>query len=68
MAAWGRAMDPNRVKGAWKRTAGEVKEVTGQALGNEKLRLRGRAEQVAGAAQNTFGRVKDLLRGRRSGI
>jgi uncharacterized protein YjbJ (UPF0337 family) len=57
-------MDSNRIKGAWKRTTGEVKEATGQALGNEKLRLKGRAEQVAGTAQNTFGRVKDALRGR----
>ena len=61
-------MDPNRIKGAWKRTAGEVKEATGQALGNEKLRLKGRADQLAGTAQNTFGRVKDLLRGKRSRI
>jgi uncharacterized protein YjbJ (UPF0337 family) len=57
-------MDPNRIKGAWKKTTGEVKEATGQALGNEKLRLKGRAEQVAGAAQNVLGRVKDAFRGR----
>ena len=58
-------MDRNRIKGAWKKTTGEVKEATGQALGNEKLRLKGRAEQVAGTAQNALGRVKDALRGRR---
>jgi uncharacterized protein YjbJ (UPF0337 family) len=57
-------MDPNRIKGAWKKTAGEVKEAAGQAVGNEKLRLKGRAEQIAGTAQNTLGRVKDALRGR----
>jgi len=57
-------MDRNRIKGAWKKTTGEVKEATGQALGNEKLRLKGRAEQVAGTAQNALGRVKDALRGR----
>jgi uncharacterized protein YjbJ (UPF0337 family) len=57
-------MDANRIKGAWKKTAGEVKEATGEALGNEKLRLKGRAEQVAGSAQTTFGRVKDALRGK----
>jgi uncharacterized protein YjbJ (UPF0337 family) len=58
-------MDSNRIKGAWKKTTGEVKEATGQALGNEKLRLKGRAEQVAGMAQNALGRVKDAFRGKR---
>ncbi len=58
-------MDSNRIKGAWKKTTGEVKEATGQALGNEKLRLKGRAEQVAGTAHpNALGRETDTRNGR----
>lgn len=55
-------MDNDRIKGAVKQKVGEVKEAAGKVLGDEKLKRKGQAEEVAGKVQNVVGGVKDSLR------
>jgi uncharacterized protein YjbJ (UPF0337 family) len=55
-------MDHDRVKGAVKEKVGEVKEAAGKVLGDEKLKRKGQAEEVAGKVQNIVGGVKDTMR------
>jgi len=55
-------MDHDRVKGAVKEKVGEVKEAAGKVLGDEKLKRKGQAEEVAGKVQNIVGGMKDSLR------
>lgn len=57
-------VDADRVKGAVKKKAGQLKEQTGKALGDEKLREDGKAEKAAGTVQNAVGGLKDALRGK----
>jgi uncharacterized protein YjbJ (UPF0337 family) len=55
-------MDNDRIKGAVKQKVGEVKEVTGKVLGDEKLKRKGQAEEIEGKVQNIVGGVKDSMR------
>ena len=55
-------MDEDRTKGAAKNVGGKVKEGLGKALGDEKLKREGQADQVAGKVQNTVGGLKDQVR------
>jgi uncharacterized protein YjbJ (UPF0337 family) len=55
-------MDNDRIKGAVKQKVGEVKEAAGKVLGDEKLKRKGQAEEVAGKVQNIVGGVKDSVR------
>jgi uncharacterized protein YjbJ (UPF0337 family) len=55
-------MDHDRVKGAVKEKVGQVKEATGKVLGDEKLKRKGQAEEVAGKVQNVVGGMRDTLR------
>ncbi len=55
-------MDKDRVKGAAKQASGKAKTAVGKALGDEKLKNEGRADQVAGKIQNTVGGIKDKIR------
>jgi uncharacterized protein YjbJ (UPF0337 family) len=55
-------MDNDRIKGAVKQKVGEVKEAAGKALGDEKLKRKGQAEEVAGKVQNIAGGIKDSVR------
>ncbi len=55
-------MDDDRMKGAAKNVGGKVKEGLGKALGDEKLKREGQADQVTGKVQNTVGGVKDAVR------
>jgi uncharacterized protein YjbJ (UPF0337 family) len=55
-------MSDDRVKGAVKTKVGEVKEATGKALGDQKLKREGQADQVTGKVQNAVGGIKDALR------
>jgi uncharacterized protein YjbJ (UPF0337 family) len=55
-------MDNDRIKGAVKQKVGEVKEAAGKVLGDEKLKRKGQAEEVAGKVQNIMGGVKDSVR------
>jgi uncharacterized protein YjbJ (UPF0337 family) len=56
-------MDKDRIIGAGKQLAGAVKETIGKLAGDAKLQMDGKAEQVAGRAQNLAGSVKDTLKG-----
>jgi uncharacterized protein YjbJ (UPF0337 family) len=55
-------MDKDRVDGAIKQGTGKVKEAAGKALGDEKLKGEGKADQVKGKVQNVVGGVKDKMR------
>jgi len=55
-------MDDNRVKGSAKNTGGKLKEAAGKALGDEKLRHEGQADQVKGRTENAIGGIKDEAR------
>lgn len=55
-------MDNDRIKGAVKQKVGEAKEAAGKVLGDEKLKRKGQAEEVAGKVQNIVGGVKDSVR------
>lgn len=52
-------MDKDRVEGAAKNLKGKAKTAAGKALGDEKLKNEGRADQVEGKVQNTVGGIKD---------
>jgi uncharacterized protein YjbJ (UPF0337 family) len=55
-------MDNDRIKGAVKQKVGEAKEAAGKVLGDEKLKRKGQAEEVAGKVQNVVGGIKDSVR------
>ena len=55
-------MDDDRVKGAAQNVKGKIKEGLGHAVGDEKLKAEGRADQVAGKIRNAVGGVKDAIR------
>lgn len=51
-------MNKDQVKGRTESAKGKVKEVTGKAVGNKELEGKGKAEQVRGKGQSTYGDVK----------
>jgi uncharacterized protein YjbJ (UPF0337 family) len=55
-------MDEDRVKGAAQNMKGKVKETAGRAVGDEKLKAEGKADQVAGKVRNAVGGAKDAIR------
>ena len=57
-------MNGDRMKGSLKETKGNIKEAAGKALGDEKLKREGQADQVEGKVQNVVGRMKDALKTR----
>ena len=57
-------MDKDRIAGSAKVVKGKVKEAVGKILGDAKLNAEGKADQVAGTAQNAVGGIKDALRGK----
>jgi uncharacterized protein YjbJ (UPF0337 family) len=52
-------MNKDQVSGKVEQVAGKVKQGVGEAVGNEDLANRGTADQVKGAAKETWGNVKD---------
>ena len=56
------AMDNDRIIGAGKQVLGAAKEAIGKLIGDAKLRVDGRAEQVEGKRQNDVGSAKDTSR------
>ena len=52
-------MDKDQVAGKFDQTMGKAKEKLGDAVGNQKLANQGVADQVKGAAKETWGNVKD---------
>lgn len=54
-------MDKDRVIGAGRQMIGAVKEALGKLIGDSKLQVDGKAEQLAGKLQNAAGSAKDTL-------
>ena len=55
-------MDKDRVSGKMEQGIGKAKEKIGEAVGNQKLANQGVADQVKGAAKETWGNAKDAAR------
>lgn len=55
-------MDKNRVTGKIDQGIGKAKEKVGEAVGNQRLANQGVADQVKGAAKETWGNAKDAAR------
>ena len=55
-------MNKDQVAGKVDQVAGKVKQGVGEAVGNDNLANRGVADQVKGAAKETWGNVKDAAR------
>ncbi|CDN94709.1 CsbD family protein [Agrobacterium tumefaciens] len=54
-------MDKNRIDGIARQAKGTIKEATGKITGNEKLQAEGKAEKIAGQAQEKLGKAKDAV-------
>jgi len=52
-------MNKDQVSGKIDQAVGKVKEKVGEATGNQSMANRGVADQVKGAAKETWGNVKD---------
>lgn len=52
-------MNKETVTGQIDQLTGKIKQSVGETIGNQKLANSGAAEQVKGAAKETWGRVKD---------
>jgi uncharacterized protein YjbJ (UPF0337 family) len=55
-------VDENRVKGAWDKAKGAVKEGVGNLTDDEKLRAEGKADKAKGKVESAVGGVKDAVR------
>lgn len=55
-------MDENRVKGTATDIGGKVKDAAGGLLGDSKTQAEGKADQVSGQLQSTYGSAKDAVR------
>jgi uncharacterized protein YjbJ (UPF0337 family) len=55
-------MDENRIKGTAEQVKGSIKEAVGKVTGNDKLEIEGKADKLAGKAQNEVGKAKDAAR------
>ena len=52
-------MNTDKAEGKFDQVAGKVKQRVGEAIGNQKLANAGAAEQIKGAAKETWGHAKD---------
>ena len=55
-------MNKDRIEGSVEQAKGKVKETVGKATGDAKLQGEGKADQVAGKAQNAIGGIKDAAK------
>ncbi|WP_419813866.1 CsbD family protein [Glacieibacterium sp.] len=55
-------MDEDRIEGAAKNIGGKIKEGFGKLVGDSKTEAEGKADQVEGKVQNTYGGAKDAVR------
>ncbi len=56
-------MDKDRAEGSMENMKGKVKEGFGKATGDTKTEAEGKSDQAKGKLQNTWGSIKDSLRG-----
>ena len=54
--------DKDQVKGRTKEVEGKINEVTGKVVGDRKLEVKGKVQQIGGEAQAKFGDVKQDLK------
>lgn len=54
-------MNKDQIKGRVEQATGKVKEVAGKVTGNERLEGEGKADQVAGKTQATYGDGKEKV-------
>ncbi len=55
-------MDKDRIAGAAKTVAGNIKQAVGKAVGDQKTVADGKAEALEGKVQNAVGGMKDKIR------
>jgi uncharacterized protein YjbJ (UPF0337 family) len=55
-------MNKDRIVGSGKQIKGSIKEAVGKLVGDAKLQLDGKADQVEGKAQNLVGTLKESLK------
>jgi uncharacterized protein YjbJ (UPF0337 family) len=55
-------MDNNRIEGIARQAKGSIKEAAGKITGNDKLQAEGKAEKLAGQAQEKLGQTKDAVK------
>ena len=55
-------MNKDQVSGKVDQAVGKVKQTVGEAVGNQNLANKGVAEQVKGAAKETWGDAKDAAK------
>jgi len=51
----------DKVKGALHEAKGKVREMAGEIIDNPELEAKGKAEKIAGKAQQKIGQVKKVL-------
>jgi uncharacterized protein YjbJ (UPF0337 family) len=52
----------DKIKGYANEAAGKVKQGIGKAVGNDRLRAEGAAQEVKGEAQKTVGKAKSAVK------
>ncbi len=55
-------MDKDRIIGAAKTVAGNIKQAVGKAVGEQKTVADGKTEAAEGKVQNAIGGIKDTIR------
>jgi uncharacterized protein YjbJ (UPF0337 family) len=55
-------MDKDRIIGAAKTVAGNIKQAVGKAVGDQKTIADGKTEAAEGKVQNAIGGIKDTIR------
>ena len=55
-------MDNNRIERIARQAKGTIKEAAGKITGNDKLQAEGKAEKLAGQAQEKLGQTKDTVK------
>jgi len=51
----------DKVKGTFHQAKGKVREMAGEITDNPELKAKGKAEKIAGKAQEKIGQVKKVL-------
>lgn len=54
-------MNKDEIEGATQKGVGAVKDAVGKLTGNDKLRVEGLGDKIAGTAKEAEGKVKDAV-------
>lgn len=55
-------MNEDRIIGSAKQVGGSIKEAIGKIVGDPKLQIDGKAQQVEGKTQSLIGTIKDSVK------